>query len=437
MSTLIVGLGATGLSVARHLAARGEGFCVADSRPAPPGLSALRALDPAIPVHCGPFDPRLFSGFERLVLSPGVSPQEPAVAAARAAGACILGDIALFAAAARAPVVGITGSNGKSTVTSLVGEMVRAAGYRVGVGGNLGPPALDLLAEPEPDLYVLELSSFQLETARGLRCAVAAVLNLAPDHMDRHPDLDAYAAAKGRIYAGAGVAVRNRDDPWVRAMPGAPGIGFGLDRPAAGDFGLLPRGDGEWLACGGEPLMPVSALRLSGRHNLSNALAALALARAAGLPRKSSLEALGGFAGLPHRCQWVARVRGVDWYNDSKGTNLGATLAALSGLEGPVVLIAGGQGKGQDFTPLREAVRGRARGVVLLGQDAARIESALNGTVPVIRAPDMEQAVAEAGRLAQAGDSVLLSPACASFDMFRGYAHRGEVFEAAVRRDLA
>ncbi|SFM49406.1 UDP-N-acetylmuramoylalanine--D-glutamate ligase [Ectothiorhodospira mobilis] len=437
MNTLIVGLGETGLSVARHLAARGEAFCVADSRLSPPGVAALGALDPAIPVHLGPFDPGLFTRFSRLLLSPGVSPQEPAVAAARAAGAHILGDIALFADVARAPVVGITGSNGKSTVTTLVAEMARAAGRRVGVGGNLGPPALDLLTDPEPDLYVLELSSFQLETARGLRCAAAAVLNVAADHMDRHAHLDAYAAAKARIYAGAGVAVRNREDPRVRDMPGPAGITFGLGEPAEGDYGLVRCGEEEWLGRGREPLLPVSALRLFGRHNLANALAALALGEAVDLPMAARLQALQRFSGLPHRCQWVARVRGVDWYNDSKGTNLGSTLAALEGLQGPVVLIAGGQGKGQDFTPLREAVRGKARGVILLGQDAARIESALDGVVPVVRVSHMEQAVAEAGRLARRGDCVLLSPACASFDLFRGYAHRGEVFESAVRRGLA
>ncbi|OOG26459.1 UDP-N-acetylmuramoyl-L-alanine--D-glutamate ligase [Thioalkalivibrio denitrificans] len=434
VETLIVGLGTTGLSVARHLLARGAPFRVADSRAEPPGLAQLRALAPGVPVHTGPFDIELFKGARRLVVSPGLSVREPAVAAAREAGAEIVGDIELFVRIVTAPVVAITGSNGKSTVTALVGEMARAAGMSVGVGGNIGTPALDLLTDPEPALYVLELSSFQLETTESLSPVAAAVLNLSADHLDRYDDLNAYAAAKARILARAATAVINRDDPVVAAMAGGERrVSFGLGEPGPGEWGLVTRDGEAWLACGDIPWIAESRLRIPGRHNTANALAALALGEAAGLPRQAMVEALMAFQGLPHRCQWVARIGGVSWYNDSKGTNLGATLAALAGFPGPVVLIAGGQGKGQDFTALRDAVAGRARAVVLLGEDAPVIQRALGDTVPVVSVPDMTSAVAEAARLAQTGDSVLLSPACASLDMFDNYQHRGEVFMAAVQ----
>ena len=435
-TTLIVGLGTTGLSVARHLAARGERFCVADTREFPPGLAALRERVPEVRLFSGPFDADTLARFERLIVSPGVSIREPAIRAAQAAGARVLGDIELFAGQADAPVLAITGSNGKSTVTTLVGEMARAAGLQVAVGGNLGTPALDLLASRSaPDLYVLELSSFQLETTSGLRCAAAAVLNLSADHLDRYEGLDDYALAKARIFRHARVAVINREDPRVRAMSGGRSrVSFGLDVPAEGQYGLKDQDGGSWLYRGDEPLLAEAELRMAGRHNTANALAALALGEAAGLPRDDMLAVLRRFAGLPHRCRWVAHRQGVDWYNDSKGTNLGSTLAALAGVPGKVVLIAGGQGKGQDFTPLRAVAADKARAVVLLGQDAPVIEQALEGVVPVVRVHDMDQAVAEAARLACRQDSVLLSPACASLDMFRNYEHRGEVFESAVRR---
>nr|WP_255722358.1 UDP-N-acetylmuramoyl-L-alanine--D-glutamate ligase [Ectothiorhodospira lacustris] len=433
---MIVGLGTTGLSVARHLAARGEPFCVADTRESPPGLAALREQVPDVCLFSGPFDPDVLSRFERLIVSPGVSIREPAIRAAEAAGARVLGDIELFAGQVNAPVLAITGSNGKSTVTTLVGEMARAAGLQVAVGGNLGTPALDLPASrPAPDLYVLELSSFQLETTSGLRCEAAAVLNLSADHMDRYQGLDEYAQAKARIFRHARVAVTNREDPRVQAMSGGRmRVSFGLDAPADGQYGLKQRDGASWLYRGDDPLMAEAELRMAGRHNTANALAALALGEAAGLPRGDMLAVLHRFAGLPHRCRWVANLQGVDWYNDSKGTNLGSTLAALAGLPDKVVLIAGGQGKGQDFAPLKAVVTQKARAVVLLGQDAAVIERALEGVVPVVRVHDMDQAVAEAARLACRRDSVLLSPACASLDMFRNYEHRGEVFESAVRR---
>ena len=437
VTTAVLGLGGTGLSVARYLARQGVAFRVLDSRMDPPGLAALRRELPGVEAVLGPFDPARLQGLERIVLSPGIAPDEPAVAAAAAAGTEVVGDIDLFAREARAPVVAVTGSNGKSTVTELVGAMAEKAGKRAAVGGNIGTPALDLLAGPEPDLYVLELSSFQLETTASLDAAAAVVLNVSADHLDRHPDLAAYAAIKRRVYRGHGALVINADDPVVAAMaePDRPVIRFTLGEPDPEGFGLR-EGDGEtWLARGSDRLLPLSALAMAGRHNAANALAALALGEAAGLPMPAMLEALRGFPGLPHRCQYVAERGGVRWYNDSKGTNVGATEAALRGVPGDkVVLIAGGEGKDQDFTPLRGPAAERCRAVVLIGRDAELIADALAGTVPLERATDMEAAVAAAARLAEPGDGVLLSPACASFDMFDNYIARGEAFVAAVGR---
>ncbi|GAB4289622.1 MAG: UDP-N-acetylmuramoyl-L-alanine--D-glutamate ligase [Thiohalomonadaceae bacterium] len=440
--TLIVGLGKTGLSVARFLARRGERFAMADSRANPPGLEQLRAERPAVEVHLGPFDTELFCRQTRIIVSPGVSLQEPALQAARAAGVEMFGDIELFARSVDAPVVGITGSNGKSTVTTLVGAMAKAAGLETRVGGNLGTPALELLLESDeagaPDLYVLELSSFQLETVTTLNCRVATVLNLSADHLDRHGGMEEYAALKQRIFCGDGVMVLNADDGRVSAMAekGREVRWFTLGAPHdEASYGVRWIDGRTSLCCGAEAIIAVEELKIAGRHNWANALAALALGDAMAFPRAAMLRALREFTGLPHRCQWVAEVGGVNWYDDSKGTNVGSTLAALSGMPGnKVVLIAGGDGKGQDFAPLRDTVATHARAVVLIGRDAPLIEQALNGVVPVVNAGrSLEQAVHECARLAQPGDSVLLSPACASFDMFDNYVHRAEVFVAAVR----
>lgn len=352
-------------------------------------------------------------------------------------------------ATAMAPVIAITGSNGKSTVTTLVGEMARAAGKNVKVGGNLGTPALDLLPANaiegaiEPDLYVLELSSFQLESTFTLAPHAAVVLNISPDHLDRYDSLDEYAAAKQRIYSNAAVQIVNLDDEHAARLADAHRvcIGFGLQPPSAGNEGAGNYGvrecDGRaWLMRGDERLLPVDEIRMAGRHNLGNALAALALGDAVGLPRAAMFETLRTFGGLPHRTQWVAEANGVVWYNDSKGTNIGATLAAVQGMDRPVVLIAGGQGKGADFRLLRAGLEGRLRAAVLIGEDAPLIEAALQGVATLVRADTMEDAVQAAARQAQPGDAVLLSPACASFDMFKGYDHRGDVFMDSVRRLL-
>ncbi len=433
--TIIVGLGRTGLSCARFLASRGEAFVVADSREAPPGRDELQHEQPDAELRLGVFDPRFFAEAGRLIVSPGVSLDEPAIAAARKAGVPVLGDIELFARAVRAPVVVITGSNGKSTVTSLLAEMGREAGRDIGVGGNIGTPALELIGAHEPDLYVLELSSFQLEATESLDAAAAAVLNVSDDHLDRHGDLKAYAAIKQRIFRGSGAMVLNRDDPLVAAMvePTRRVLSFGEGKGA--DFHLLERNGAVWLARRGDALMAVSELRMAGRHNWLNALAALALGEAIDLPVPAMLESLRNFPGLPHRCQHVAEKNGIRFFNDSKGTNVGATQAAVAGMPGKrVVLIAGGLGKGADFRALRPVLSERGRAVVLIGRDAELIARALDGAVPMVRSGSMDEAVKLAASLAQAGDAVLLSPACASFDMFSGYAERGDAFVTAVGR---
>ncbi|HYN76897.1 MAG TPA: UDP-N-acetylmuramoyl-L-alanine--D-glutamate ligase [Lamprocystis sp. (in: g-proteobacteria)] len=440
LKTLVVGLGKTGVSCARYLRARGIWVAVTDTRANPPGLDQVREELPEVAVFVGGFDPAAFAAAEQLVVSPGVPVAEPLIQQALGRGVPVLGDVELFVREARAPICAITGSNGKSTVTTLLGLMARGAGQRCGVGGNLGEPVLDLL-DDQAQLYVLELSSFQLETAPGLRAQAAVVLNISPDHLDRYPDLAAYRAAKARIYDGAAVAVVNRDDPQVIAMPhtSAREIGFTLGVPTVGDYGLAQTDGATWLCHGDERLMPAAEVLIPGRHNLANALAALALADACGLPLAPCLATLRTFPGLAHRSQLVAERAGVRWYDDSKGTNPGATVAALDGLAAPdrpgrVVLIAGGDGKGADFAPLAPAVTRAARAVVLIGRDAPLIERLITGLVPLVQAADMQDAVVKAAGLAQPGDAVLLSPACASFDMFENYEHRGQVFAAAVRR---
>ncbi|HTY50812.1 MAG TPA: UDP-N-acetylmuramoyl-L-alanine--D-glutamate ligase [Steroidobacteraceae bacterium] len=452
-AAVIVGLGATGLSCARYLKAGGWRISVTDTRADPPGKAALAQLDPQAPTRFGALDTGLLDDALCVVASPGVPLSDPFFAEARRRGIDVAGDIELFARAADAPVAGITGTNGKSTVTTLVGRMAAAAGLNVRVGGNLGEPALELLqaarADARPtDLYVLELSSYQLEAAWSLALKAAAVLNVSPDHLDRYAGLADYAAAKARIFARCDTAVVNLDDALVTAMPrSSPQVlGFSLQPAAGADYTLADRaalGDvrrsgfadaaGWWLTRRGEPLMPLAALKIRGLHNASNALAALAMAEALGLPRASTLAALAAFEGLPHRSQWVANVGGVAFVDDSKGTNVGATLAAVAGLPGPVVIIAGGDGKAQDFAPLAAAFRGKVRHAVLIGRDAAAIAAALEGVCSIETCGSMPEAVRAAARAARSGDTVLLSPACASLDMFRNYAHRGEVFAQAVR----
>jgi UDP-N-acetylmuramoylalanine--D-glutamate ligase len=442
MNSVVVGLGKTGASCVRYLTKRGDRVSATDSRRAPSGLAELGELAASVDLRLGGFDLSLLEGASQVLMSPGVSLDEPIAQAARARGIDVLGDVELFAREVHArevhaPVIGITGTNGKSTVTTLVARMAAAAGRRVLAGGNLGEPALDLLEHPIPELYVLELSSFQLETTSSLVLKAAAVLNVTADHLDRYPSVAAYAHAKGRIFANASTVVLNADDPWVLAMRDkayrsdlARTVTFSIEHEA--DFSLLHSGNQIFLSSRGERLLDVARMKISGLHNAANALAALALGEAVGLPKAAMLEALQTFPGLSHRSSWVADVGGVRYIDDSKGTNVGATIAAVAGMPGPLVMIAGGEGKGQDFTPLAAAFRGKVREAVLIGMDAPALAAALRGACKTQLVASMEAAVAEAQRVAVPGDTVLLSPACASFDMFRDYGHRGDVFADAV-----
>ena len=432
---VIVGLGSTGLSVARHLARGGHTFSVADSRTQPPNVEAFRREFPDADLVLGPFAYEQFVGASELIVNPGIPLSTPALVAAKAAGAVLTGDIDYFHRAAQAPIVAITGSNGKSTVTTLLGEMAEAAGVQVAVGGNLGTPALDLL-DDAVELYVLELSSFQLERCANLGAEVATVLNISADHLDHHGSMVAYHQAKHRIFQGCKKAVINRDEPLSNPLVPEE-VEKWYFRQGGSDFRCfgLEQHDGEtWIALAREPLMPAAQLNIAGGHNTANALAALALGAAAGLELPAMLSTLKSFTGLSHRCEFVAERGRVGYYNDSKGTNVGAAVAAIKGLadKGRVVLIAGGQAKGASFEPLAECLMAQGRGAVLIGEAAADIETAIAGRLPVSLQSSMADAVAAAADMAEEGDVVLLSPACASFDMFAGYSDRGTQFCQAV-----
>jgi UDP-N-acetylmuramoylalanine--D-glutamate ligase len=432
---VVVGLGTTGLSCARHLQRRGVAFSVVDTRAQPPGLAQLQREMPHVEVFAGEYPLELIGAAAELIVSPGIAMDSPIVTAAHAAGVPVIGDIDLFMREAAAPVIGITGSNAKSTVTELVGQMARDARLNVGVGGNLGTPALDLLAT-ERELYVLELSSFQLERAHQLGLTVATVLNISMDHLDRHGTLPDYQLAKHRIFQACRKAVVNRDDPLTIPLlgPEVDVISWRMAEPEMRGFGLRHQGGVEYLCHGGEALLPISDLKLAGRHNVANALASLALGHCVGLPMASMVETLRTFRGLPHRCELVAELVGVRYINDSKGTNVGATEAALRGLGGErnVLLIAGGQGKGADFSALEPAVARHCKLLLLIGEDAPLLARALSASVPVLLVSSLAEAVSAAAEQSVRGDVVLLSPACASFDMFTGYAQRGDTFRTLV-----
>ncbi len=450
-SALVLGLGESGLAMAQWLARQGARVRVADTRQAPPFAAELARVAPAARLQTGAFGEEMLDGVELLCVSPGLATDVAPLNEARRRGITVSGEIGLFVDAlaeldlrARCKLLAITGTNGKTTTTALTGALCRAAGKVTAVAGNIGPAALTALmacldAGRLPEVWVLELSSFQLETTACLGADAAAVLNLSEDHLDRYAGMAAYAAAKARIFEGAGAQVLNREDARVMAMarPGMRQLSFGLDAAAApDDFGLA----GGWLTQGGERLIEAGALALPGLHNAANALAALALCQAIGLAPAPLLAALREFKGLPHRVERIADIDGVAWYDDSKGTNVGATVAALRGLGGRmeaggrIVLIAGGDGKGQDFAPLGPALAAHARALVLIGRDGGLIESAVAGCgASPRRADDMDEAVRLAAAAARAGDAVLLSPACASFDMFRNYVHRAEAFASSVR----
>jgi UDP-N-acetylmuramoylalanine--D-glutamate ligase len=444
-TVLVLGLGESGLAMAQWLHRQGARVRVADSRSEPPFAAELKRSAPGAVLLTGSFNDELIDGAELIGLSPGLSLNEPVVAEASRRGIPVVGEIELFAGALRelgtrgqCKLIAITGTNGKTTTTALAGALCRAAGKVTAVAGNIGPAALSALmtcldAGKLPEVWVLELSSFQLETAVSLAADAAAVLNVSDDHLDRYAGLDDYAAAKARIFAGGGAQVLNRQDARVMAMADAASrrLTFGLDAPAgADDFGIR---DG-WLVQGKERILRTDELAVAGLHNAANVLAGLALCRAIDLPLAPMLPVLREFKGLPHRVERIAELDGVAWYDDSKGTNVGATVAALEGLGRKVVLIAGGDGKGQDFSPLAPALGAHGRALVLIGRDAMQIEAAVGDCgIPVIHAQDMDQAVRKAAVAARAGDAVLLSPACASFDMYRNYEHRAEVFAQAVR----
>lgn len=440
-ASVIVGLGDTGFSCARYFLRRGREFKVVDTRPRPPRLADLTALKPDIEVELGEFRAEPLLGARELVVSPGVDLRAPALAAAARAGVPITGDIDIFSREARSPIVAVTGSNGKSTVVAMLAGILDAAKVNYGLGGNLDGrlfrPALDLLEE-EKDWYLLEISSFQLETTQRLNADVALILNLSADHLDRYDSLDDYARAKRRIFRGCRRIVVNRDEAGSRApdCAAAPAISYGLDAPGPGQAGLLPHGGERWLAKGGERYLPVNILKMPGDHNVSNALAAMALALAMGVEKQHIVAGLAAFGGLPHRCQWVARIAGVDYYNDSKATNVGAAAAAVRNLaatrSGRVLLIAGGVGKDADFAPLAPAMRESARAAVLIGRDADQIAAVLKPEIPTAFADTLDEAVDLARARALPGDAVLLSPACASFDMFDNFQRRGESFMRRV-----
>ncbi|HSW94435.1 MAG TPA: UDP-N-acetylmuramoyl-L-alanine--D-glutamate ligase [Gammaproteobacteria bacterium] len=434
---VIVGLGHSGYSVARYLSQKGIPVAMTDSRANPPHLADVRETFPTLSISVGKLDEVLLESAAKVVLSPGVSLKEPAIARVVSRGIPVVGDIELFAEVANAPTLAITGTNAKSTVTTLVGEMAKKANLSVQVGGNLGVPALDLLTALPPDLYVLELSSFQLETTRSLAPRVATVLNITPDHMDRYATLQAYCDAKQRVYSGATVAVCNRDDPATECTRRVKSkLYFTLQAPRDNEFGLLKKNGDVYLAFENQLLMAVRELPVLGRHYQANALASLAVGHGYGLPMQPMLGALKQFKGLAHRCELVRERGKVSWYNDSKGTNVGATLAAILGLgpeiSGKLVLIAGGVGKNADFSPLIPAIQQYVKTVILMGEAASLMAAQLGDGVEIRFVKSMEEAVAVAASVTVPNDSVLLSPACASFDMFKNFEHRGEVFTQCV-----
>ena len=438
---LVVGLGKTGLSCARFLAERKAEFAVMDSREQPPGLYEFKNEYPGIEIYTGVLDSKIIAGFEVLIVSPGIALKEPALQQAAKAGKQIIGDIEILAQCTSKPVVAITGSNGKSTVTTLLGDMAKKAKMNTVIAGNIGIPVLDLInADDKTDLYVLELSSFQLETTQTLDATASTILNLSEDHMDRYESLSDYAEAKHKVISGDGTVVVNLDDAFVQSLiendiKSRKVLGFTLYNPTSPEqFGLRKVNGELWLSQGEQQLIPTSSLKIKGQHNVANVLAALALGTAINLPIPAMLEAAKQFTGLPHRTQWVTEHNGVQWFNDSKATNIGAAIAAIVGMASKnLILILGGQGKGQDFEPLRTVIEEHVKQVLLFGEDAEVIDQTLGNKINKKIVPGLEQADIEANRIAAAGDIVLLSPACASFDMFSGYEQRGNEFMRLVK----
>lgn len=427
---LVVGLGLTGYSVACYLLQHGYECKVQDNREQPPFLAALLKIYPDVEVIQQELSEAIVRTTDCLVVSPGVSIRSPLLKKVTESGRRIIGDIELFAEAATKPVLAITGSNGKSTVTTLLGKMIEADGKVAGVGGNIGVPALDLLArDHELDFYVLELSSFQLETTATLKPLVATVLNVSEDHMDRYDNLQDYQRCKKTIYRQAQICISNLDD--ARTRHAQNDVMFSIKSVQA-PYHLMHRPQA-MLAIRGRAVIDVAELKLKGRHNWANCLAAMALAEQAGISQGAIKSALKAFPGLLHRSQWVARIKGVDWINDSKATNPGATRAAIEGIDAPVILLAGGQSKDADMGQLCQALNQHVKQVIVFGEDAMLMQSAWQDCVPVQRVANLSEAIQQASQKAKAGDIVMLSPACASFDQYPGFAARGEHFCELVR----
>ena len=436
---MILGMGKTGLSCLKYFSNRNKSIAMMDSREFPPELDSIKKGYPDIPLYLGKFDQEKICMAELLIVSPGISVNEPSIKTARECGIKIFGDIEVFCNNVSRPVLAVTGSNGKSTVASLISDMIENSGRQVKLGGNIGTPALDLISQDEPDYYVLELSSFQLETTESLNAIASVILNISEDHMDRYSGIESYTAAKKKIYTGTGTMVINLDDDLVSAMVTSDRkyICYTTrDNPRENTFYLTRNNGSIFITYANQQLLDINSLSLSGRHNVSNCMAALALGTAIGLPVAAMLTVLQKFQGLPHRCQWVTNLGGVDWYNDSKATNVGACRAAIEGLAGDnnIILIAGGQGKGADFSRLSEVCNGKVRAAVMIGADAGLLANAIQDSVEIYNSIDMVSAVALAHQLSRPGDIVLLSPACASLDMFDDYKHRGQVFINAVER---
>ncbi len=432
---LVYGLGSTGLSVARYFVRSGIDARYVDSRETPPGLDELQTIAPQAEILLGKIPQHVLRQSSLIVVSPGIAEHDALLGAARNAGITIVSDIELFAAEARAPFVAITGSNGKSTVTTLLSLMCTAAGKRGLAGANLGVPALDLLEERIPDFYILELSSFQLQRTGNLPAAVAVLLNISPDHLDWHRSEEEYRQAKYRIFSQAAAAVWNRADAQVveRVPDAIKAISFGLDEPPAEHYGLRVEDGVEYLARGEKLLLATSDIAMVGRHNYANALAALAAGELLGLALSPMLQVLNQFPGLPHRMQRVALHNKVTYINDSKATNVGAAIASVASVDGKVILIAGGQGKGGNFDKLATATAEQLRAVVLIGEDALKLADAFEGLAPVQHERNLQDAVAHAATIARPGDTVLFAPACASFDQYPNYQARGDDFCRAVR----
>lgn len=440
--TLILGLGQSGLSIVSYLSKQQQAIFVMDSRENPPGLMELRTHYNDVLCHFGSFDEKFLANAAQIVISPGLPLTLPIVKAAQQKNIPVIGDIELFVRAAKAPIIAITGTNAKGTVTTLTGNIIAAAGKNVLLGGNIGIPALDLLSQATPDYYVLELSSFQLETTHSLTAKAAVILNVSADHLDRHGNMQSYIEAKKIIYQGAENIVFNRDDSATQPeKTSATCLSFGLAAPQnSHQFGLVKQGEDIFLAHDKKIILNTKELRIAGQHNFLNALAACALASTINIPVAAMQKALREFTGLHYRCEFIAEKNNIRWINDSKGTNVGATLAAINGLAtnlpGKIILLAGGLAKDQDFTPMQESVKKYVRTLILFGQDAALLEKDLTACTKILHAKDLREVIHLAEQEAQAGDIVLFSPVCASLDMFKNYEDRGEKFNQQVKEFL-